>query len=98
MMSMVAQMVHLYPHQKEALQAMAGKKGSSLAAEVREAVDKHLDGISEVEMRELDLLTRQAEQAIEEMLAMLDEDRRDHEAFKETLEQLRSSHRNGGDE
>lgn len=98
MMSMVAQMVHLYPHQKEALQAMAGKKGSSLAAEVREAVDKHLDGISEVEMREIDLLTRQAEQAIEEMLAMLDADRRDHEAFKQELERLQANRRSAGDE
>lgn len=90
-MNMVAQMVHLHPRQKEALQAMASKKGSSLAAEVREAIDNYLEGVSEVEFQELDMLTRQAEQAIQEMLDLLEEDRKDHENFKKELERLRTT-------
>lgn len=76
---------------------MASKKGSSLAAEVREAIDNYLEGVSEMELQELDMLTQQAEQAIQEMLDLLEEDRKDHENFKKELERLKTTRDTSGE-
>lgn len=66
-MSMVAQMVHLEPEQKKALQERAARTGRSLSAEIRLAIDEHLKNADETARAEFDLLMRQTADAIDRM-------------------------------
>ena len=72
MMAMQSLLVHLEPKQKKALKAHAKKKGSSLSAEVRQAIDVHLNGVTAAEMEALDVLSRQAEVDLQHMNNSLD--------------------------
>jgi len=71
-MAMQSLLVHLEPKQKKALKAHAKKKGSSLSAEVRQAIDVHLNSVTAAEMEALDVLSRQAEVDLQHMNNSLD--------------------------
>ena len=72
---MVAQSIHIDPQQKARLQRLADSRGRSMAAEIRDAIDRHLveaPDASESELAELDLLGREAELAFQAMCQELD--------------------------
>lgn len=66
-MGMVSQMIHLEPAQKDALKQRARQSGRSLSAEIRLAIDTHLDHVDETSLAELNLLSQQAAGAIDQM-------------------------------
>jgi hypothetical protein len=72
MMAMQSLLVHLEPKQKKALKARAKEKGSSLSAEVRQAIEVHLNGVTAAEMEALDVLSRRAEADLAHMNESLD--------------------------
>ena len=67
---------HLGRAQKQALKKRAKAKGSNMAEELRSAVSAYLSGVTPDELALLDAATTQAEVAIAEMNAMLDETNR----------------------
>ena len=64
--------ISLEPEQKEALQAKAKANGTTVAKEVRRAVDAYLAGVSPEDLRLLDEGTRRTERHLEEMAEELD--------------------------
>jgi hypothetical protein len=60
-------MVHLSPGQKKARQSRAKRKGGSMAAEIRKAVDLYLADLSPDELGLLDQATGRARRDIAEM-------------------------------
>lgn len=70
--AMQSTMVYLTSRQKEGLEASARAKGTKVAAEIRNAIDAYLAGITPQELEMLDMATRRAEQDIKEMVAMMD--------------------------
>ncbi len=98
-MSMVATMIYLEPDQKAALQRAAKAKGSSLAAEIREAIAKHLAGsISEEELNALDLLTQEAQIKISDMAGQLREANALLKQALQDIERIRGRQHLAGDE
>lgn len=80
---------HLGKAQKKALRKRAEARGSNLAEEIRSAVDAYLSGITLDELALLDAATRQAEGAIAEMNAMLEQTNRKAERVFTELRKLR---------
>jgi hypothetical protein len=66
-------MIYVTGEQKRQLQKRARKRGTSVATEVRSAIDTHLAGVSADELALLDAATRQAEREIREMVARLEQ-------------------------
>jgi hypothetical protein len=64
--------IYLARDQKKALQAKAKVNGTKVAEEVRRAVDAYLSGISQEDLRLLDVGTRKAQRNLAEMAADLD--------------------------
>jgi hypothetical protein len=71
-LAMQSTMVYLTASQKEGLEASARSRGTKVAAEIRNAIDAYLAGITPQELEMLDAATRRAEQDINEMVAMMD--------------------------
>lgn len=65
-------MIYVTDSQKRQLRKKAETRGTSVANEVRSAIDMHLSGVNTSELALLDAATRQAERDIEEMVARLD--------------------------
>ena len=65
-------MIYVTGTQKRALQRRARQRGTSVATEVRSAIDTHLAGVSAGELALLDAATRGAESDIWEMIARLE--------------------------
>jgi hypothetical protein len=65
-------MIYVTGTQKKQLQKRAKERGTSVATEVRSAIDMHLAGVSADELALLDAATRQAERDIREMIARLE--------------------------
>ncbi|MCC6535542.1 MAG: hypothetical protein IT531_23570 [Burkholderiales bacterium] len=70
--AMQSTMVYLTPQQKQGLELRAQERGTKVAAEIRNAIDAYLAGITPQELEMLDVATRRAEQDIKEMIAMVD--------------------------
>jgi len=71
-MGKVAALVYLEPTQKKALQQRSAKSGTSVAEEIRSAVDIYLHGeVTEEELKALDIASQRAEISIKRMAAML---------------------------
>ena len=68
---MESMMIHLEKRQKDALRKRASGKGSTMAAEIRQAINLYLRGVSGTDLELLDLLSRQAEQDLTAMEASL---------------------------
>ena len=66
-------MIHLEREQKAALQERARQRGSSMAAEVRAAVDQYLATGADDDLATLADLSKAAEQELERMSRRLDE-------------------------
>lgn len=82
---------HLGRQQKQALKDRAAANGTSVAEEIRNAVDAYLGGVTQDDLKLLDAATRQAQGAIAEMNQMLAAtNRRADQVFAE-LERLRGS-------
>ena len=86
---------HLGRTQKQALKKRAKARGSNMAEELRSAVDAYLSGVSPDELALLDAATSQAEGAIAEMNAMLDETNRKAKRIFAELATLRGAHPDG---
>lgn len=73
-MALVATMVHLEPKQKSKLQTLAKRKGSSLASEVRKAVNVQLltSLHTKAEIEQIDLITKEAQKSIKRMCDTVD--------------------------
>lgn len=65
-------MIYVTDTQKRALQKRARQRGTSVATEVRSAIDLHLSGVSADELALLDAATRRAESDIREMVVRLE--------------------------
>jgi len=65
-------MIYVTDSQKRQLRKQARTRGTSVATEVRSAIDTHLSGVSADELALLDAATRQAERDIREMVERLD--------------------------
>lgn len=65
-------MIYVTDSQKRQLRRQAKTRGTSVATEVRSAIDTHLSGVSADELALLDAATRQAERDIQEMVARLE--------------------------
>lgn len=65
-------MIYVTGAQKRKLQQRAKARGTSVATEVRSAIDVHLAGVGADELALLDAATRQAEREIGEMIARLE--------------------------
>ena len=72
MAAMELTQIYLARDQKKALRAKAKANGTKVAEEVRRAVDAYLAGISQEDLRLLDIGTRRAQQNFAEMAADLD--------------------------
>ena len=66
-------MIHLEAEQKTALQKRARQRGSSMAAEIRNAVDQYLAGATSEEMAALEVLSKSAEKELQRMSRRLDQ-------------------------
>ena len=86
---------HLGRTQKQALKKRAKARGSNMAEELRSAVDAYLSGVTPDELALLDAATRQAQGAIAEMNAMLDETNRNAERVFAELATLRGANPDG---
>jgi hypothetical protein len=72
---MIAQRIHIEPNQKAELQRLAEARGRSMAAEIREAIDRHLGeepGSDDTEVAEIDIVGQEAQAALEAMCLDLD--------------------------
>lgn len=65
-------MIYVTGAQKKRLQQRARARGTSVANEVRSAIDTHLAGVGADELALLDAATRQAENDIRGMVARLE--------------------------
>lgn len=65
-------MIYVTDSQKRQLRRQAKTRGTSVATEVRSAIDTHLSGVSADELAVLDAATRQAERDIQEMVERLE--------------------------
>lgn len=65
-------MIYVTDAQKRQLRKWAKDRGTSVATEVRSAIDTHLSGVSADELGLLDAATRQAERDIREMVERLE--------------------------
>jgi hypothetical protein len=65
-------MIYVTDAQKRQLQKRAKERGTSVATEVRTAIDIHLAGVSADEIALLDAATRQAERDIRDMVMRLE--------------------------
>ena len=65
-------MIYVTGTQKRELRKRARQRGTSVATEVRSAIDTHLAGVSAEELVLLDAATRRAERDIREMIERLD--------------------------
>lgn len=65
-------MIYVTDSQKRQLRKQAETRGTSVANEVRSAIDTHLSGVNSSELALLDAAARQAERDIEEMVERLD--------------------------
>jgi len=65
-------MIYVTDSQKRQLRRQARSRGTSVATEVRSAIDTHLAGVRADELALLDTATRQAERDIQEMIARLE--------------------------
>lgn len=70
--AMQKMMIYVTDTQKRALQKRARQRGTSVATEVRSAIDLHLSGVSADELALLDAATRRAENDIREMVVRLE--------------------------
>lgn len=71
-MGKVAALVYLEPMQKKALQQMSAKSGTSVAEEIRSAVDIYLHGkVTEDELKALDIASHRVEASIKRMITVL---------------------------
>ncbi len=71
-MGKVAALVYLDPMQKKALQQRSAKSGTSVAKEIRSAVDIYLhDEVTAEELKALDVVSQRAEASIKKMVTML---------------------------
>jgi len=69
---MQSTMVYLTSRQKSGLEARARSNGTKVAAEIRNAIDAYLVGITPQELDLLDAATRRAEDDIRAMIATID--------------------------
>lgn len=74
-------MIYVTGAQKRELQKRARQRGTSVASEVRSAIDTHLAGVSAEELALLDAATRSAERDIQEMIGRLDQANRKLDAI-----------------
>jgi hypothetical protein len=74
-------MIYVTGTQKRELQKRARKRGTSVATEVRSAIDTHLAGVSADELALLAAATRRAERDIHEMIDRLDRTNRKLDAI-----------------
>lgn len=95
-MAMQSALIHLAPKQKSALKARARKKGSSVSAEVREAIDLYLAAASPAEMEALDLLSRQAAEDLRHMDRTLDDINAKFDRLFAEIGRLRATPRRAG--
>ena len=72
MAAMELTQIYLARDQKKGLQARAKANGTKVAEEVRRAVDAYLAGISQEDLRLLDIGTRKAQRNFAEMASDLD--------------------------
>ena len=65
-------MIYVTDTQKRQLRKQAKTRGTSVATEVRSAIDIHLSGVNIDDLALLDAATRQAERDIQEMVERLE--------------------------
>jgi len=70
--AMQSTMVYLTSRQKSGLEERARSNGTKVAAEIRNAIDAYLAGVTPHELELLDAATRRAEEDIRAMVAMID--------------------------
>jgi hypothetical protein len=87
--TMVLTNFHLGRRQKQALKERAQAKGTSVAEELRRAVDAYLAGVTPQELELLDAATSQAAAAIAEMSDILEVTNRRADRIFAELEKLR---------
>jgi flagellar capping protein FliD len=81
-------MIHLEPEQKDALQERARERGSSMAAEIRNAVDQYLSGATTEELAALEVLSKSAEKELQRMSRRLDQTNAKLDRVFKTMERL----------
>jgi hypothetical protein len=71
-MGKIAALVYLEPMQKKALQQISAKSGTSVAEEIRSAVNIYLHSkVTEDELKALDIASQRAEASIKRMITVL---------------------------
>ncbi|MBI4690222.1 MAG: hypothetical protein HY754_08160 [Nitrospirae bacterium] len=71
-MGKIAALVYLEPMQKKALKQRSAKSGTSVAEEIRNAVDIYLKGeVTADELKTLDIASQRAEASIKKMITLL---------------------------
>ena len=82
-------MIYVTSNQKRALQRRAKEKGGSVAAEVRQAIDAYLVGVTPEQLELLDGATKQAQKDIRFMTERLDQTNRKLDAIFAERDKLR---------
>lgn len=86
---MQSTMVYLTAEQKAGLARRARQRKTKVAAEIREAIDAYLTGVTPQELELLDTATRRAGQEIDAMLEIAGEIAASHERFLKDMARLR---------
>ncbi len=90
-MALVMTQVYLEANQKKALAAQAKKLNRKPSDLLRDAVDALLLGVNTEELKQLDEATKRTAIELDEMVATLDANAKEHKAFMATLAKLRKA-------
>jgi cell division protein ZapA (FtsZ GTPase activity inhibitor) len=85
--------VYLEASQKKALASQAKKLNRKTSDLLRDAVDALLLGVNTEELRQLDEATKRTEMELQEMVATLDANAKEHKSFMSAIAKLRKSAR-----
>lgn len=83
-------LIHVDPAQREALMQKARQHGHSIETEVKEAIDWYLVNVSEEELKELDQVTLEVQQTIQNMNKRLDGLIERFDIFFKEIEKIRT--------
>jgi pantothenate kinase type III len=92
-MALVMTQVYLEAAQKKALAAQAKRLNRKPSDLLRDAVDALLLGVNTEELKQLDEATKRTEAELNEMVATLDANAKEHKAFMSTMAKLRKAER-----
>jgi hypothetical protein len=92
-MALVMTQVYLEANQKKALAAHAKRLKRKPSDLLRDAVDALLLGVSTEELKQLDEATKRTAAELNQMIATLDANAKEHKTFMTTMARLRKAER-----